>query len=312
MTGVAAFDVGDPNGDGKLDIVALYDNGAVWAISSTPANGWELSNLFQVDGISGSKAVMLADLDNNGALDITIRGEQKSLIWLGDPDRKFVRLDPVEATLSSMADINDDGRLDFAGTSGGRSVIFTNRGARSYNWQAVRPRAAKTTGDQRVNSFGIGGELELRSGLLLQKRLITEPVVHFGLGENPSADVLRVVWQNGYVQAEFDLQPNQTIAAEQRLKGSCPHLFAFDGESFKLVKDAPPWSPALGLKINAQETYGILATEEWFKVPGAALKPTNDNFYELRITAEYWESYYIDQYSLLCGRSSRGHRNFCR
>ncbi|MEP7148119.1 MAG: FG-GAP-like repeat-containing protein [Acidobacteriota bacterium] len=298
-TRVSAFDVGDADGDGKLDIIALYDNGAVWMISYTLAAGWELSNLFQVDGMSGSKAVMLADLDNNGAEDITIRGEQRSQSWLGDPERKYVQLDPVAATLSSIADINDDGRLDFAGTSGGRSAIFTNRGARSYNWQTVRPRAAKTTGDQRVNSFGIGGELELRSGLLLQKRLINEPVVHFGLGENPNADVLRIVWQNGYVQAEFDLKPNQTIAAEQRLKGSCPHLFAYNGEKFALVKDAPPWSPALGLKINAQETYGVLATEEWFKIPGAALKPTNDNFYELRITAEYWESYYIDHYSLL-------------
>lgn len=57
--------------------------------------------------------------------------------------------------------------------------------------------------------------------------------------------------------------------------------------------------PALGLKINAQDTYGILQTEEWFKIPGDALKPTAENFYELRITAEYWESFYIDQYSLL-------------
>ncbi len=297
--GVSAFDVGDVNSDGKLEVIALYENGAVWMISHKPDGGWELFNLFQVDGISGSKSVMLSDLDNNGAADIIIGGQQKSLIWLGDPERKYVQLDPVAATLSSIADIDDDGRLDFAGTSAGRSSTFTNRGARSYNWQTVRPRAAKTTGDQRVNSFGIGGELELRAGLSVQKRLITEPAVHFGLGENPNADVLRVVWQNGYVQAEFDLKPNQAIAAEQRLKGSCPHLFAFDGEKFALVKDAPPWSPALGLKINAQETYGVLATEEWFKIPGAALKPTNDNFYELRITAEYWESYYIDHYSLL-------------
>jgi len=107
---------------------------------------------------------------------------------------------------------------------------------------------------------------------------------------------------HGYISnkaAEFDLKPNQTIAAEQRLKGSCPHLFAFDGEKFRLVKDAPPWSPALGLKINAQDVFGVLETEEWFKVPGDALKPTQDNFYELRITGEYWESFYIDQYSLL-------------
>jgi hypothetical protein len=64
------------------------------------------------------------------------------------------------------------------------------------------------------------------------------------------------------------------------------------------VKDAPPWSPALGLKINAQDTYGILQTEEWFKIAGESLRP-KDGFYELRITGEYWESFYIDNYELL-------------
>jgi hypothetical protein len=109
---------------------------------------------------------------------------------------------------------------------------------------------------------------------------------------------MRIIWGNGYVQAEFDLKPGQTVAIEQRLKGSCPHLFAWDGEQFELVKDAPPWSPALGLKINAQETYGILATEEWFKIPGESLTP-RDGSYELRITGEYWETFYIDHYSLM-------------
>ena len=118
------------------------------------------------------------------------------------------------------------------------------------------------------------------------------------MGENESADVLRVVWGNGYVQAEFDLKADQSIAAEQRLKGSCPHLFTWNGAEFVLVKDAPPWSPALGLKINAQDTYGILQTEEWFKIPGEFLQP-KDGFYELRITGEYWESFYLDNYKLL-------------
>ena len=45
-----------------------------------------------------------------------------------------------------------------------------------------------------------------------------------------NVDVARIVWQNGYVQAEFDLEANKTIAAEQRLKGSCPHLFTWNGE----------------------------------------------------------------------------------
>jgi hypothetical protein len=41
-----------------------------------------------------------------------------------------------------------------------------------------------------------------------------------------------------------------------------------------------------------------LQTEEWFKIAGQYLKP-KDGFYELRITGEYWESFYIDNYRLL-------------
>lgn len=291
----AAFAVGDVESDGKLDLVVLQSDGVIKQLTDKGAGvDWETDDLTSAETDSKSSSLMLHDLDNNGVTDLIVADEKHTGIWLGGGERKFSTLNPIAGGIDSIADLNNDGRLDIVGSAG----IFLNRGTKNYNWQTVRPRASRTTGDQRVNSFGVGGELELRAGLSLQKRLITEPVVHFGLGEQ-AADVLRVVWQNGFVQAEFDLKPNQTIAAEQRLKGSCPHLFAFDGEKFKMVKDAPPWSPALGLKINAQDTFGILETEEWFKVPGEVLKPTKENFYELRITGEYWETYYIDQYSLL-------------
>ena len=62
-------------------------------------------------------------------------------------------------------------------------------GTKAYHWQLVRPRAATATGDQRINSFGIGGEIEVRTGLHAQKQIIAAPAVHFGLGEATSADV---------------------------------------------------------------------------------------------------------------------------
>ncbi|HUF03704.1 MAG TPA: FG-GAP-like repeat-containing protein [Aridibacter sp.] len=248
----------------------------------------------------------LADFDNNGSDDILTSSRNPTSGCFGlFLNREESDLSPANDlgtefyNVSGVADLNGDGHLDVIGMDAdSRPAVFENRSTKNYHWQIVRPKAAKTEGDQRINSYGIGGEMELRSGLLAQKRQITSPHVHFGLGENTSADVLRIVWQNGYVQAEFDLKSDQIIEAEQRLKGSCPHLFAWNGERFEHVKDAPPWSPALGLKINAQDTYGILQTEEWFKIPGEALQPKNGK-YELRITGEYWESFYLDHYRLL-------------
>jgi tetratricopeptide (TPR) repeat protein len=306
------IEIADINGDGKLDLLALQNNGTLWRISDkNNGRDWETQQIPLTEEEICPRAeagntircqikLSVQDFDNNGANDILLSNEKEAQLFLGGKETKFSPLNKINAQISSFAETNGDGRLDLIGINAeGKPTIYLNQSAKKYNFQTIRPRASKTTGDQRVNSYGIGGEMEIRAGLSVQKQIIAAPQVHFGLGDKASVDVLRVVWQNGYIQAEFDLQPNQTIAAEQRLKGSCPHLFAWNGEEFKLVKDAPPWSPALGLKINAQDTYGILQTEEWFKIPGDALKPTKENFYELRITGEYWESFYIDQYSLL-------------
>ena len=77
-------------------------------------------------------------------------------------------------------------------TTNQEAVRLMNRRSKDYHWQTVRPRAATATGDQRMNTFGIGGEMEIRSGLLYQKQQISGPVVHFGLGENTEAEVLRI------------------------------------------------------------------------------------------------------------------------
>jgi Tfp pilus assembly protein PilF len=320
----AGIEIADLNGDGKLDLLALQNSGTLLRISDkNNGKGWETAQipLIESEICARGKVLELSsnsngnvrsepgrcvikllaqDFDNNGANDILISNDKETQVFLAGKDAKFSPLaNKINASVSSFADTNGDGKLDLIGVDAdGKPAVFQNKSVKNYRWQILRPRAAKTEGDQRVNSFGIGGEIEIRSGLLAQKQIIRSPQVHFGLGEQESADVLRVVWGNGYVQAEFDFKSNQTIAAEQRLKGSCPHLFAWNGEKFQLVKDAPPWSPALGLKINAQDTYGVLQTEEWFKIAGEFLKP-NDGFYELRITGEYWESFYIDNYQLL-------------
>src|SRR6185369_197385 len=224
-------------------------------------------------------------------------------IWLGDKAGKFNPL-PNAATFGTdvvceIADLDGDGRLDLLSvTQNGDAVQKLNHGSKNYHWQVIRPRATKAVGDQRINSFGIGGEMEIRAGLLVQKQLVTGPIVHFGLGDQSGADVVRIVWPNGSVRAEFETKADQPILAEQRLKGSCPFLFAYNGKEMKFVKDTVPWSSAIGLRINTLGTARVEATEEWYKIGGDELVP-RDGYYDLRITAELWETYYYDQLSLM-------------
>jgi hypothetical protein len=195
-------------------------------------------------------------------------------------------------------DLDGDGRLEILGIAeGGRPVRASSSGARAYRWQTLRPRSATATGDQRINSFGIGGEVELRTGLHLQKRTIDAPVVHFGLGDAAGAEVVRVVWPNGTIQSEFNTASNTTVEATQRLKGSCPWLFAWNGREMAFVTDII-WRSPLGLRINAQQTADVLMTEDWVKVRGDQLVP-REGAYDLRVTAELWETHFFDLLSLL-------------
>jgi hypothetical protein len=117
------------------------------------------------------------------------------------------------------------------------------------------------------------------------------------LGERTTADVARIGWPDGTLQGEFEFKSDQVFVAEQRLKGSCPFLWAWDGKEFRFVKDCN-WRSPLGLKINAQDTAGVVQTQDWVKVPGETLRE-RDGFYDLRISADLWETHFFDETALL-------------
>jgi Tfp pilus assembly protein PilF len=316
LPGVKAITVADVNNDGVLDLVAVQTDGSIVRLSDkNEGQAWDVAVIAHVPEpakrLAGEVRLRAADLDNNGAVDLILTsvapasgdGQGGALIWLGDDKGGFIPLPhPVgPAQVFDIADVNGDGRLDLLGLDtalGGKAVQAINQGAKNYHWAVVRPHAQQAEGDQRINPFGIGGQMEIRAGLLVQVQPITGPRIHFGLGERPAADVVRVIWPNGSVRAEFDMKADQEIVTEQRLKGSCPFLFAFNGSKMEFVKDAVPWSSAIGLRINTIGTARVEATEEWYKIAGNELAP-RDGYYDLRITAELWETYYYDYLSLM-------------
>jgi Tfp pilus assembly protein PilF len=291
-----AINVADLNNDGILDLAIARADGAIVRLSDKDHGaGWDVAEVARAENASNEPlALRIADLDNNGGLDLLLG----SSVLLSDENGKFVAGKSLNENVFDVADVNSDGRLDLLGLSDGKPVEGINQGQKNYHWQIIRPRATTAAGDQRINPFGVGGEMEIRSGLLVQKQPITGPLLHFGLGEQASTDVIRVIWPNGSVRADFEVKPDQEIVIEQRLKGSCPFLFAWNGKQMEFVKDTVPWSSAIGLRINTLGTARVEATEEWYKISREQLAP-RDGYYDLRITAELWETYYYDQLSLM-------------
>jgi tetratricopeptide (TPR) repeat protein len=306
---VLALTVADVDGDDGFDILALAADGALRRASlrrdSRPNRqpAWHQEQVGTWDGLAagrapGSYRVLAGDIDNNGAIDVVASGDGQSRTWLADTR---YRLRPLAgspaADIVSMVDVDNDGRIDLLGTASGRPVRFASRGSAAYHWKSLRARAQERAGDQRINAFGVGAQVEVRSGLLVQKQILTGLPAHFGLGSRTSIDVARVVWPNGVPQAEFDLRVDDAIVAEQRLKGSCPWVFTYDGTGMRFVTDFL-WRSPLGLRINAQDTAGVSQTEDWIRIRGDQLAPRN-GAYDVRITAELWETHFFDRVALM-------------
>ena len=312
LQSIKAVAVADLDSDGTLDLLAVQGDGAIIQISDrNEGQSWNIAEIARVPDASrnliGDVRLRVADLDNNGALDLilapTAPGASSSgaFIWMGDGAGKFASLNQrVGPTLIfDAADLNGKGKLDLLGLSAdGHPVQGVNQGSKDYHWQLVHPHAVQAVGDQRINPFGVGGEVEVRSGPLVQKQPITGPVLHFGLGDQTQAEVVRVIWPNGTVRAEFNVKADQDVVTEQRLKASCPFLFAYNGKQMEFVKDAVPWGSAIGLRINTLGSAQIAATGEWYKIGRDQLVP-HDGFYDIRVTAELWEVYYYDYLALM-------------
>jgi tetratricopeptide (TPR) repeat protein len=288
--GVASADL---DNDGLLDLIAAGAGLTAWHnLGGGRFAPWPLEGFPQGQELSG---VITLDVDNDGRLDLAVIGPKNLFVLAQRGPREkpsFTPLSiegaPAGAATLTAADLDDDGDLDLA--VGGPSGLYRleNAGGNKNRWLAVRLRGLNQ-GNGKNNLFGVGATIEVRDGAAYQFREVAGPVTHLGLGQRADADVLRVVWTNGVPQNRIDVRGDQRIVEEQVLKGSCPFLYAWNGEAFAFVTDLL-WNSPVGLPV-APGVWAGADPGELVRVDGLRAQ---DGLYRLRLTEELWEAAFFD------------------
>lgn len=303
---VRAITYGDLDSDGIFEILSLHNNTIRSTSFVDSTASWYYESILRTGNSApkspvGTPQLFIADIDNNAAMDVVLAENHSTRYWLSNEEIKLDSASAGQVPLQTygLSDINGDQRLDFVGVGqDGQQSIQINSGSKSYNARIIRPRASGPVGDKRINSFGIGGVIESRSGLHYTRQPIDKPWVHIGLGTYKEAKMLRIIWPNGSVQAEFaELGYDSQIMNEQLLKGSCPWVMTYNGQQMEFVTDFL-WRTALGLRINAQGEASAIHSIDWIKIDGDQLKPRAGR-YDVRITADLWETHFFDHVSLM-------------
>ena len=166
----------------------------------------------------------LADIENDGDLDIAFAGDKKA--YLNDGSGVFAMGPAIPVSgindprAIAFADIDNDGDLDFAvGAKRSRNWLVRNDYTGKNNWLKVRlvsPSGQAGAFGAKVRIYPAGksrtspllGLREARSnyGYLGQD----DPVLHFGLGPHESVAVV-IVFLDGSEAASTDVSANQTI-----------------------------------------------------------------------------------------------------
>ena len=318
LQGSVAVACGDYNNDGCLDLFIAAMQPGQYELFRNRGNGsFQKDESFaeNLDILRNTQAadVSFFDFDNDGYLDLLISGKSSESAQRGihllhnEGDGMFEDVshllpeDLLGGGEIGIADYNEDGDLDIflAGKDGGIHLLRNDGGNANHRLQ-VRLVGVKA-GSGKNNHFGIGTKIEVRAGDLYQMKVVTEPVVHFGLAQRSRADVVRILWTNGTPQNIFSPGVEQDLVEEQQLKGSCPFLYTFDGEQFTFVKDIM-WHSALGMPLGIMggtTTYGFSeASMDYMKIPGNKLRP-RDGKYIIQITEELWETIYLDEVELI-------------
>jgi tetratricopeptide (TPR) repeat protein len=295
----------DANHDACWDIVMGGVNGlTLVTMRSVGQSSWQPGTATRLSD-SNTTGILVFDWDNDTFSDVVSWGKDGVQAHRGGADYQLSSdgsaisvSDPVSHVVSIDFDLDRDDDLIVLMETGTLKWLRNNGGNKNNQLELVL--RADEDGSQnpraRCNMHGVGSTIEIKSDGTYQAQVVRGTRTRFGLGPKNQADIARVIWTNGIPNNIFDVDSRVTVFDQQNLGGSCPYLYAWNGERFEFVTDCL-WAAPIGLQFAA----GVTApTRDWeyLKIDGQLLKPKDDS-YVLQITEELWEAAYFDSVKLL-------------
>jgi cytochrome c-type biogenesis protein CcmH/NrfG len=253
-TGVAVLDF---DHDGWMDLAFTHEESP--AVTLWRNNHGEAFDRVQLPETNWVRAFGVAafDYDNDGWVDLVAVGETKEgkgevrlFRNLGADGFKDVTadvgLDKIQLKdprAIITGDYDGDGATDLLITQNhGPSVLLRNEGGNQNHWLRLSLKGLadnKSAIGTKVEVFAAGNrqkfEIAGSNGYLGQNS--TDIVI--GLGDAKEADIVRMLWPTGVLQDEINVAGDrqQDFTEIDRRGSSCPTLFVWNGERYKLVAD---------------------------------------------------------------------------